>query len=308
MSLFDRTIDGWQSWADVFCDAPAFAALTGAIFEKERLGMPAPLENLTPGTNAVFRTGDLVVKIFAPEASGFDPAHDFAVETAMLRYAMESGVATSNPVAMGEIADRYRFRYIVTEFVRGVEAYGALPAMPQDAQKAFLAQVKAMLRKLHRPMPGLLPPVGIKRRAIENPRLSNLPTALADGLRAHAEALRWDEETVVHGDLTGDNVIIAPDGSPVIIDFADACHAPGCYELAALAFGLLRGQGALVRAYADGADPDRWVAALLDGLSLHDFGANILTDFAREGKMDLRALRWGDLHEILKRNWWGSKA
>ncbi len=37
---------------------------------------------LTPGTNGVFRCGDLVLKIFFPKESGLDPAVDFHRELA----------------------------------------------------------------------------------------------------------------------------------------------------------------------------------------------------------------------------------
>ena len=51
---------------------PAFAPLIQEIFRREDLPF-SPLSPLTPGTNAVFRSGELVVKVFFPKESGLDP-------------------------------------------------------------------------------------------------------------------------------------------------------------------------------------------------------------------------------------------
>ena len=90
-TVFEKTIDGWQSWGDVYTDCAAFAPLVRAIYAREGLPVPEEIGGLTPGTNAVFRCGDTVVKIFAPPESGFDSARDFAVEKAMLAYAQAQG-------------------------------------------------------------------------------------------------------------------------------------------------------------------------------------------------------------------------
>lgn len=49
-----------------------FTPLVRKIFLREGLEFTC-LENLTPGTNAAFRTGNYVVKIFAPRESGMEP-------------------------------------------------------------------------------------------------------------------------------------------------------------------------------------------------------------------------------------------
>ena len=52
--LFSETIQNWDDWGRVFQSIPAFTPLVREIFRRE--GLPfAPLQNLTPGTNGVFR-------------------------------------------------------------------------------------------------------------------------------------------------------------------------------------------------------------------------------------------------------------
>ena len=82
--LFAHTIQSWEDWADVYQSIPAFTPLIQEIFRRE--GLPfSPLSPLTPGTNAVFRSGELVVKVFFPRESGLDPEGDFQNEGAVCR-------------------------------------------------------------------------------------------------------------------------------------------------------------------------------------------------------------------------------
>ena len=79
MSLFTEEINNWQAWEDVFQSIPAFSPLVEHILKRERLPI-AKIENLTPGTNAVFKAGEYVVKIFAPADSGIDQTLDLQTE------------------------------------------------------------------------------------------------------------------------------------------------------------------------------------------------------------------------------------
>ena len=70
--LFTPDIQGWASWGRVFQSENAWTPVIRHICEHEKLPF-TKLEHLTPGTNAVFKVGDAVFKIFAPKDSGIDP-------------------------------------------------------------------------------------------------------------------------------------------------------------------------------------------------------------------------------------------
>ncbi len=304
--LFDRKIEDWQAWADVFQDASAFAKLAAAIYAREGLAPPV-LKALTPGTNAVFRAGDTVIKLFAPQESGFDSACDFAVETAMLRYAAEAGVATAEALACGEVRDTYLFRYLIMRRVDGMEARFVLPGYTGAEKARFACDMRTMLHKLNRPCPGLLPELDTRARAIHNKRLDALPPLLREDLRTRARAARWNETVIVHGDITGENVLIGADGCPVLIDHADACDAPWFYELPPQVFELFCCDRALVLPFLSGAPLAGFIGALLDGLALHDFGANILRDFAAREGISLADIPTLDaLGRLLHNKWEGN--
>jgi len=65
MSLFTAEIGNWQEWGGIFQSITAFTPLVEHILKKENLPV-AKIENLTPGTNAVFKVGGYVVKYTRP--------------------------------------------------------------------------------------------------------------------------------------------------------------------------------------------------------------------------------------------------
>ena len=84
-------------------------------------------------------------------------------------------------------------------------------------------------------------------RALDNPRLERLPVSLRDEMAERAARLNLADPVLVHGDLTGENILIGADNRPIIIDCADACLAPWWYELAPLVFELFHCRGDLLR-------------------------------------------------------------
>ena len=121
----------------------------------------------------------------------------------------------------------------------------------------------------------------LRRRGRENPRLAHVAPALAEELRARARAVDLAGPVLVHGDLTGENVLVDEKGRPVLIDWADACLAPAWYELPPLALGLFQRDPLLLKLWA-GEDREAFVQGVLDGLAVHDFGPDILRETARE--------------------------
>ena len=125
--IFTDTIENWQDWGRLFQSIPAFTPLAEEICRRE--GLPwQDLSPLTPGTNGVFRCGDLVLKIFFPKESGLDPKADFSTELAASRQAMEWGIPLPRVIAQGMISDKYDFYYLVTEYSPGKEAGESRPA------------------------------------------------------------------------------------------------------------------------------------------------------------------------------------
>lgn len=276
--LFNEPIHNWSEWGAIFQSIEAFTPLAKEIFRREGLAFSG-LENLTPGTNAVFRTGDYVVKIFAPRESGLEPQVDYTSESAVCGALTRWGISTPRLIAHGMIQDAYLFYYLITEYCPGEEAGTWLENANPSQLEDFIRQFKELLQTLHRPAEGLIPPVNLLRQALENPRLERLPVSLRDEMAERAAKLELIDTVLVHGDLTGENILIGADNQPIIIDCADSCLAPWWYELAPLVFELFHCRGDLLLLFAD-TDPEVFAEQIMDAVCIHDFGANTLWDTA----------------------------
>lgn len=314
--LFTKTIDGWASWGRVFCDLEAFRPLCREILRREGLG-EQPLQCATPGTNAVFLAGPYVLKLFVPPESGLDTAVDYAVEQAMIRHAAGLRIHAPRLAASGEIQDRYLFRYLVLERVNGLPG-DKLSALAPDQQKALLRALAQDIRRLHREPPSreLLGVLAAPPPPEKNERWRRVDAGLAGELLALSKTAEGLPKVPVHGDLTRDNLLLRAAGEkefePVWIDFADSHLAPECYELPPLVFELLLGDPALVRQLCgllgegDGRyTSEAFLQQLLLGISLHDFGADILREyFARIGlQKTVSTLK--ELEELLRERFFG---
>lgn len=280
--LFQETVGNWEDWGRVFQCKRAFTPLAREIFRRE--GLPfVPLASLTPGTNGVFRSGPYVIKIFFPKEAGPDPYPDFRNEAAVCGRLAQWGVPTPALIAQGVMEDAYDFCYLVTRYCPGKEAGPWLASASPEEQEAFVLCLKGLLKKLNRPADGLIPPVDLLKRAVENPRLQALPPKLREEMGRRAGSLDLRHPVLVHGDLTGENLLVDEEGNLTLIDCADACLAPAFYELAPIVFELFQCQKGLLRLFA-GEEGESFTERVLDAVCLHDFGAHMLRDAPlREG-------------------------
>lgn len=280
--FFQEEISGQKSWSEIFRRADSFASLARHILDRHDLLGGEKLQSLTPGTNAVFRAGNYVLKLFAPEESGFGDPFACQNELAALKFAAAAGVRTPAVLAAGEISDKYRFFYVIMEFMQGEEAGKALPSLNAEQKRRFAEEIKHISDALHRPATGF-PKFCRSLRA--DLSWQGLCPALREDMRTISSSAPPQEEVFVHGDLTGENVLLMPDGKVALLDLGDARRAPSCYELPPLVFELFRGDKAMIDWYLKGGNAGVFLSELLLGLSLHEFGGNIVKDLlARRGR------------------------
>ena len=281
MNLFTKTIEGWASWAKVFQSIQAFEPLIRQILHNHDLplGPSVPIEQLPPGTNAVFKVGHYVVKIYAPEESGISDNGSLS-EIRLTRLAERRGVPVPQILASGLLTDRYQFEYMVTRWMNGPMAGDVLPGYSSNEKCNFALKIKEIAERINRPEPDAPLLENLIQRAVANPRLEGLPRSLIEDMAGLAQSREMDGSVWVHGDITGENILLV-DGQPVVIDFGDSIGAPAAYELPPLVFDLFRCDPEMVQAFLDGGDRESFLDDLIFGLSIHDFGASILKDYCR---------------------------
>lgn len=281
--LFQPEITDWQSWGKVFQSVEAFCSLIREICKKE--GIPANLSitPLPPGTNAVFRLENFVIKLFAPKESGLDTLIDFQSEQFGIAHAQKQGILTSNIVACGEIQDQYLFRYLLIRYLTGISAGEFLLTAESKARQTFLCQLKQLCQKLNLPVstqPFLI--FDFYGEFEQNERWSPFPAAFRQQALEQIAQMDFSNLVYVHGDLTEDNLIVTPKGELACIDFADNKLAPADYELPPILFSLFGFQKDLIKAYQADEPNAHFIRRILQALLIHDFGGDFVQNICQK--------------------------
>ena len=275
MHLFTHPIAGHSSWGKVYQSIPAFTPLAEYILRKENLPV-VPLEQLTPGTNAVFRAGEVVLKIFAPPESGINAPDELQTEIYATRRAGRLGLNAPKLIAEGLIEDKYSFAYMIMEFIPGIELKEAVKAMTQAEKIAIARKLRVVTDRMNTPCAPFNSIDAIHDRSRWE-RWGKFPERFQSERAAWIEAHDFGEFVFCHGDLCGDNILISPQDEIYIIDFADALLAPIAYEHALLAADFDY-DPALMRGYFGDAPPEELAERCFAGTLIHDFGGDIVAE------------------------------
>lgn len=304
MHLFTHTIDGKQDWSRLFCDIGAFAPLVKEVLRRHDLP-DAPVTGLTPGTNAVFRAGDYVVKLYAPPESAYDDGVYGRGEWQAGSAAARAGVLLPRPVAYGLLEDAYTFAYMVMEYMTGQELGDVLPACTAAEKSALGAELRTVYDTLHRAEITACSDccADIVERSLTNFRWQLVPERLAAQCKDRARKVALTPRFLVHGDMTGENILRTPQGM-ALIDFGDAVVAPLCYELPSLVIEGMRADAAVLAGFGV-TDKDAFMENLLDGLSLHDFAGGLIRSYAAYKGHDLQQIDSIEgLRRLLQKDLW----
>lgn len=277
MKLFTGRIESWADWGRVFRSVPAFSPLVEYILNKENLP-PGKIENLTPGTNAVFKAGGFVVKIFAPAESGIDQTEDLQTELFALKRANETGVSSPRLIASGVVEEKYRFAYMITEYIEGREFSDAVKSMTGEEKIAIARKLRSVTDRMNtpcKPFNGIdvINDEGRYRRWDDR-----YPEKFKSERLEYIKSRNYGEKVFCHGDLCGYNILLTPQGDIFIIDFADAALAPAVYEHALVAVELFKLDPALLRGYFGDISAGDLAEICFDGLLIHDFGGDIVAE------------------------------
>lgn len=245
--MFTQAVSSWDDWRRVFQDRDAFTPLIRAIYRKEQLTFTT-LENTAPGTNAVFRIGETVAKVFVPACAGCDSAPEYAAELDGLMRAERYGVDAPRVRASGTFDDcGTLWRYLVMDYIDAPSFADMVPTLDDAGKRTIGRRLRELTDRLHVP---------------------------------RADGLVW-----AHRDINPDNLLIRPDGTPALLDFADAAWDTVECERAVIVCELFRFDHAFLDGYfPEGWMPDALAESCIRGLARHPFRENILRD--RFGTLD----------------------
>jgi len=276
-NVFTTEIDGWETWCKIFHSIEVWEPLVNFILEKNNLPV-SKIENLHPGSNAVFKSGEYVVKIFAPEELGFYGEANYKTEKFALSFAQSHGVTVPNLIAYGEINDKYDFPYMVMDYINGVDFSAASAKFTEDEKFAFGKHLREITDKMNKPCENFNG-IDVIRDEDRHKRWQDCSGNFKRERLEYLNSHDFGEKIFIHGDLCEDNFIIDDKGNIYIIDFADAVLSPQCYEHAHIASsGLFNFDKSYLRGYFGEYNIDELADICFDGILLHEFGKWIITD------------------------------
>ena len=290
--LFSKNINQ-KSWEHIFQSIYAFESIIKTIFERHSLPF-SKIENLMPGTNAVFKVGDKVIKIFAPAESGFYPLDYFNIEIEAQKHVNDCGVVSPSLLFYGAVEDKYLFRYIIMDFIKGQEAGKGLAELNNTQKYDFGVQMKNITNKIN---------ISIKSKAIpmlsqesclaNNSKWKDFAKNICDERAAVIRGISFETPVYVHGDLTAENVIIREDGAICLIDFADSLLAPYYYEWMPVVFDLFKCDAVMMAAYFGDYLNEDFYELLTRSVLIHEFGGHCV-----KGLCEARGVEVGVLSNV----------
>lgn len=274
MNQFTADINGWESWGKLFQSIPTFEPLIRSIFVKEKLAF-SKIEHCTPGTNAVFKVGEYVIKIFAPAESGIDSTTDFTTELFAMRRTAQLGVSVPKLVASGSVEDKYLFSYLIMEYIRGIELNKIHHSLTFADKLAIGQDLRNITDTMNTPCVPFND-VNVIHDVNRQKRWEKYPENFKKERLDYIESHDFGESVFVHGDLNRDNLLLADDHTIHIIDFADAVRAPLVYEQALIVCELFQFDKAYMQGYFGHAPMEEITEICFNGILIHDFGGDVI--------------------------------
>lgn len=284
-----------NTWGKLFQSIEAFKDLIYTIFKNEHLSIPKSIKNLTPGTNAVFRVDDYVIKIFAPKESGFITNRDYKVELESLTWAKKCGVNCPTIVTTNVIRDKYIFYYIIMDYIDGYEIGNKLKDYSEKNQIEFIEEMRSITKKLNQKVKKSLFKKDIIHTVLHNKKWNKYQNRVKQQIFDHVQKLDFNNQVFVHGDLTKENILIDQNNQIFVIDFADSLVAPYYYEFPPILFDLFDFNPILIKTFLKDVSPST-VDVIFNSLMIHEFGADFIQLFYERCHQSINQIN--DIKEI----------
>jgi aminoglycoside phosphotransferase (APT) family kinase protein len=244
---------------------------------------PFPLGKLNAGTNAVFRSDKYVIKIFAPKESGFDEELTFESELFATKRVNSIIAAAPKTIAFGTVFDKYRFDYMVSEFIEGELLEYGVTSMTYEEKFDIGRRLRKISDSFNTPCEPFNE-LDIIKHSNRCGFWDKFPARFQAERLEYITNHDYGDKVFVHGDMCMDNIILTPDRELYVIDYADALLAPLCYEhcIMPTAFEFDKG---LTDGYFEGFTNDELIDTVFNGLLIQHFGAECIKHFYPDKKV-----------------------
>jgi serine/threonine protein kinase len=227
-------------------------------------------------TNAVFKVGSYIVKIFAPKESSLNTDSDYKTELFGMKRAMQHDIPAPKLIASGIVVDKYFFRYLIMEYIDG-DTLGDIVCSLSDSEKFIIGQkLRNIMDKMNTPCEQFND-IDVIKRGLSNDCWNMMPDSFNRERIEYIKQYRMSKTVYVHGDLNPDNILVGKHGEIYIIDYADALTAPAEYELPSLICESFGFEFPFMRGYLGDFDICKLTEKCFQALLIHDFGGDIIS-------------------------------
>ncbi len=273
--LFNYHICSLEDWGKVFQNIKIFEPLVAHIARVHDIEYSG-IGKCKPGSNAVFHVGKYIFKIFAPEESGIGGEDDYISEKFGIMRANRLNIPAPRLFASGVIYDKYLFRYLILEYIEG-ELLADISGKLSGAERFKTGR---LLRKIVDRMD--IPCEKFNNHDLHSKQAEDrwkaFPPCFQRERKEYLKAHKGHLEVYVHGDLNPDNIIVKANKEICLIDFADALTGPVELELAAVICDGFKFDADYINGFIGKYDKNILTEKILYGLSIHDYGVNIIGD------------------------------
>jgi thiamine kinase-like enzyme len=277
--LFSEAIRDEKAWGDIHKRKDVFEPLILEIYKRERLPF-AEISNIGQSTNAVFKVGNSIIKIYSPHDPSFTK-RCYKSEIFGLKRALSLGLPAAKLLASGIIHDKYSFRYIISEFIDGVNLSEIFGAMDSDNKYLLGRKLRGITDNLNtpcKPFNDIDYPDGAISDGY-NGWLSDLGFRenFINDRNKHIKSLEITKKDLVfcHGDIGLVNMIHGLHDEIYIIDYANSCLAPVCVDHAYMAYWTVFDKSFL-RGYFGEITTDELIDICVNGFLLSVLGMDFL--------------------------------
>ena len=163
--------------------------------------------------------------------------------------------------------DKYNFAYIIFEYIENILAK-TFDSMT-DAEKMNIGRkLREITDRMNTPCESFNH-IDVRNDRSRDRCWDRYPEKFKKERLAYINTHNYGENVFVHGDLCGDNLLLAPHKELYIIDFADALLAPKAFEHALLAIESEL-DSMILRGYFEKYSIDEFIEICLSGILLYD--------------------------------------
>lgn len=227
MDYFQTKINQWADWQAVRQSVPAFEALIKQIYlsENEPFKTPEPLQDERA---AVFAVGATTIAILPPNTVIDDPRDWYQTERFSLTRMARLQLTAPQLQHAGFIFDAYQFYYLIYRPLAGVSLTTFAQTAEPLAKSTLGRQIGTVLNQVNGEVASFNQVNAVV--ASDQADWDQLGADFGAARQAFLQAHPTNHAAFVHGELTGDNLIVTS-GQVGLRHFAAARQAPWQTEL-----------------------------------------------------------------------------